>query len=138
MVRSGCRADAKPDGHYFSSGSGAGLWFGDIDDLWKMGKPVGHGGPWLRSSVKVNEPSDPYLMDGYDRKSLELSHDAPAVVNFTLEVDIAANGGWLPLRSFAVPAGQTVTYAFPEGYSAHWLRLRADAACKATAQLRYE
>lgn len=138
MVLSGCRADAKPDGHYFRSGSGAGLWFGDIDDLWKMGKPVGHGGPWLRSSVKVDEPSDPYLMDGYDRKSLELSHDAPAVVNFTLEVDVAANGAWLPLRSFAVAAGQTLKYTFPDGYSAHWVRLRADAACTATAQLHYE
>jgi hypothetical protein len=138
MVLSGCRADSKPDGHYFSSGSGAGLWFGDIDDLWKMGKPVGHGGPWLRSSVKANEPSDPYLMDGYDRKTLELSHDAPAVVTFTLEVDVAANGGWLPLRTFTVAAGQTVKYAFPEGYCAHWLRLRADAACKATAKLHYE
>lgn len=138
MVLSGCRADAKPDGHYFSSGSGAGLWFGDVDDLWKMGKPVGHGGPWLRSPVKVNEPSDPYLMDGYDRKRLELSHDAPAVVTFTLEVDIAASGVWLPLRSFTVDAGQTETYAFPDGYSAHWVRLRADVACKATAQLRYE
>jgi hypothetical protein len=77
-------------------------------------------------------------MDGYDRKSLELSHDAPAAVTFTLEVDVAASNTWLPLRSFAVAAGQTVTYAFPDGYSAHWVRLRGDASCTATAQLHYE
>lgn len=138
LVLSGCLADSKPDGHYFQADGGAGLWFGDIDDLWKMGKPAGYGGPWRRSQVKADEPSDPYLMDGYDRKSLELSHDAPAVVTFTLEVDVAANGAWLPLRSFPVPAGQAVTYTFPDGYSAHWLRLRADTSCQATAQLRYE
>ena len=24
----------------------SGLWFGNIDDLWGMGKPSGWGGPW--------------------------------------------------------------------------------------------
>jgi len=24
----------------------AAVWAGVIDDLWKMGKPAGHGGPW--------------------------------------------------------------------------------------------
>ena len=83
-VLAGTRADAKPDGHYFAAapesgnqGGGPGLWFGDIDDLWRLGKPRGRGGPWTGTAVRPDEPSDPYLMAGYDRKSLELSHDAP-------------------------------------------------------------
>src|SRR5690606_22588779 len=30
------------------------IWAGVIDDLWKLGKPVGKGGPWKDSAVKAN------------------------------------------------------------------------------------
>ena len=79
LVLAGCRTDAKPDGHYFAApDASAGLWFGDIDDLWKMGKPRGVGGPWKDTAVEPGQPSDPYLMAGYDRKTLTVSHDAPS------------------------------------------------------------
>jgi len=42
------------------------VWAGVIDDLWKLGKPTGHGGPWKNTSVKANDPSDPYLIGFYD------------------------------------------------------------------------
>ena len=135
---SGCLADAKADGHYFAAKDGPGLWFGDIDDLWKMGKPRGHGGPWLNSPVMPATPSDPYLMAGYDRKSVELSHDNATTVRILLEVDVAANGQWMPFKSFDVPAGQTVKYEFPAGYSAHWVRATADASCRATVRFDYQ
>ena len=139
LVLAGTKPDAKPDGHYFAGGDyGVGLWFGDIDDLWKLGKPVGKGGPWLDAAVERDEPSDPYLMAGYDRKTLELSHDADGPVRVTVEVDTAADGAWHPFRTFDVPPGKKVTFEFPAGYSAQWLRVRADKACKATAQLTYE
>jgi len=141
LVLAGTRADAKPDGHYFPATADAGapgLWFGDIDDLWKLGKPRGRGGPWLRTAVEANQPSDPYLMLGYDRKTATLSHDAPSPVQITLEVDPAGTGQWLPFRTIEVPAGQPMTFAFPAGYSAHWVRAKAGAACRASVQFVYE
>ena len=36
---SGTKNNAVPDGHYFPSQQGNGLWFGAIDELWKLGKP---------------------------------------------------------------------------------------------------
>lgn len=30
----------------------AAVWAGVIDDLWKMGKPVGEGGPWKNDRIK--------------------------------------------------------------------------------------
>ncbi len=46
LVLGGVQADAKEDGHVFvSSDPKPDLWFGGIDDLWKLGKPVGDGGP---------------------------------------------------------------------------------------------
>ncbi len=137
LVLSGAKAPAKPDGHCFAGEDARGLWFGAIDDLWKLGKPVGRGGPWHETAVKAGETSDPYLMTGYDRKTLRLSHDADVPVTFTLEADIS-HENYRPVERIGVPAGKTVTWRFPDGYHAHWARLTADKACRATATFIYE
>lgn len=138
LVLTGTRADAKPDGHYFGSDDGkAGVWFGDVDDLWRMGPPVGMGGPWKDSAVTANEPSDAYLMSGYDHKVLELSHDQKQPLTFTVQVDFLANGTWSDYAKFTVKVGEHFTHTFPAGYSAHWVRLVADHAAKATATFTY-
>ncbi|NLF39067.1 hypothetical protein GX586_06450, partial [bacterium] len=102
LVMSGTRPGARPDGHYFGDGA-CGLWFGQIDDVWKLGKPVGTGGPWRNTPVLAARPSDPYLMIGYDSKSLEVSHDAPHAVTFNVEVDVIGTGSdWLPYATLTV------------------------------------
>lgn len=136
LVLAGAVGQRDADRHTF--GGLHSVWLGDIDDLWKLGKPMGHGGPWLKSAVRPGEPSDPYLMAGYDRKSLELSHDSRKPVHFVLEVDFLADGSWHTYHDFEVAPDQTIHYDFPAGYSAHWVRLRCDTACNATAQLVYE
>ena len=138
LVLAGTSTKAKADDHLYRSADGeAGLWFGDVDDLWRMGAPRGMGGPWKDTAVTANTPSDPYLMTGYDAKALELSHDAAGPVVFTVEVDFLADDSWSEYARFTVPAGQTFKHVFPAGYSAHWVRLRADHAAKATATFTY-
>lgn len=139
LVLAGCKADAKPDGHYFAAvDAPVGLWFGDIDDLWKFGKPVGVGGPWRETAVEGGKPSEPYLMAGYDRKRVALRHDAAEEVAFKLLVDVAGDGNWLPYATLRVPAGEEVEHVFPTGYAAHWVCVEVDRACKATATFTYE
>ncbi len=138
LVLSGVRADAANDGHVFRAApDGPALWFGAIDDLWKLGAPCGVGGPWLDSPVQANEPSDPYLMASYDQKTLTLSHDAPQPVEFTAEIDFYASGQWHAYQHFTVAPGQAFNHVFPAGYSAHWIRFVAHTHCRASAQLRY-
>ncbi len=139
IALAGTRAEARPDGHYFASDDGAvGLWFGDVDDLWKLGKPRGRGGPWLETRVEPDEPSDPYLMTGYDRKRLTLWHDAAEPVRFVVEVDFIRDGSWHEYAAFEVEPGRRFEHEFPRGYSAHWVRLRADRPCRASAVFDYE
>ncbi len=144
MVIAGTAVDADDAAPHFvrSEDGKTGLWFGDIDDIWKMGKPRGVGGPWRDTPVKAGEASDPYLMTGYDHKGVALSHDADETVTFTLEVDVfgAINTPetYFTYEEIAAPAGETVTHVFPEGFAAHWIRLRADADCKATATFTYD
>ena len=137
LVISGTKTNAQPDGHYFAGKSAGGLWMGKIDDLWKLGKPVGRGGPWQRTRVRAGQPSDPYLMTGYDKKRLELAHDAATKVSFTLEVDFS-HCGFACYQKIAVPDGKKVVYQFPAGFHAHWARLTTDKDCAATATFVYE
>jgi len=138
LVLAGVAEGAATNGHVFASADGAAaLWFGDVDDLWRLGPPRGEGGPWLRTAVSAGVPSDPYLMAGYEHKTLRLAHGNAAMVTFTVEVDVAANNVWSVYRVFAVAPGETATHVFPDDYSAHWVRVTADAACEATALLSY-
>ena len=50
----------------------SGFWFGNIDDLWSFGKPKGIGGPWYETPVKAGQASDPYLMNGFDQKTVHI------------------------------------------------------------------
>ena len=137
LVLAGVRPEARPDEHVFRQGED-GLWFGAIDDLWKLGKPVGIGGPWFETQVRPGEPSDPYLMTGFDRKTLTLRHDSSESVRFVLEVDFLAIGSWFRYRTLEVSPGQEEVFAFPEGFSAHWARLVPERKCKATASFVFE
>jgi hypothetical protein len=138
LVMSGCRRGARPDGRCFvDEATGAGLWFGMIDELWRLGKPVGRGGPWLETPAEAGVPSDPYLMTGYDRKRLEVTHDAREAVVFTIEVDFD-HAGWRRFGELSVGAGERETFEFPQGYSAHWVRLTPSRDCTATAVFTYE
>jgi hypothetical protein len=125
--------------HIIGSGDGAvALWVGVVDDLWRLGRPAGEGGPWKESAVKARQPSDPYLMTGYERKTLTLSHQSPQPVRMHVQVDLAGTGEWVTYAAIDVPAGQKVERAFPVGYDAYWLRVIADMDTTATAWLVYE
>ena len=135
MVISGTKKNAENDGHYFSpKKNSAGLWFGAVDDIWKLGQPVGHEGPWKNRDVKAGEYSLPYLMTGYDKKKVELNSNRD--VTISLEIDFDHNG-WYLYKTFEVTPRKTVVHQFPDGYSAHWIRAIVDKDTKATVQFLY-
>lgn len=143
----GCRSDLQEEGEHFriSDDGKAGLWLGDYDDLWKLGKPVGAGGPWKDTNVLADIPSDPYLMTGYDRKEVQISHNAPVSVSFTYEICVILNliavsdefSIWNTYETITVAPGERKVFNFPEGFSAHWVRLVADKDCSASAIFTY-
>jgi hypothetical protein len=139
FVMTGLAADAPAtNAHILRSADGqAAVWAGAVDDLWRLGKPVGVGGPWKDTAVVAGAPSDPYLLTGYDRKELALSHTGTTPVRIRVEVDLTGTGQWVNYRTFEVPAGQTVTHAFPAAYQAYWLRTVAESPTTATAWLTY-
>ena len=115
----------------------SGLWFGNIDALWQMGKPTGWGGPWWEDDVQADTPSDPYLMTGFDKKVLHLTHKADKAVVFSVEVDFLGNGSWAPYAAFTVPPKGYHHHEFPDAFAAHWVRVISNTACRATAYFIY-
>jgi len=113
------------------------LWFGKTEDLWSFGKPAGWGGPWRGTRVHPGEPSDPYLMTGFDKKVLHLVQESDRKVKITVEVDFLGDGTYHPYAEIEVPPGRYVHHEFPAGFSAHWVRLAADGECTATAWFVY-
>jgi len=129
---------AKSNPHIvFSEDGKAAVWAGVIDDIWKMGKPVGHGGPLFDTPVKAGVPSDPFLIGFYDRRDMSLSHKSSGNVVFTVEVDPTGDGQWFEYARYEIAAGQTFEHRFPAAFQARWIRVTTDTDTKATALFEY-
>lgn len=138
LILTGIDQGAKNPRIIRSADGKAAVWAGVIDDLWKMGKPVGKGGPWSSSPIKAGEPSDPYLIGFYDQRDLQLSHKGNAPVTFTIEMDPVGNGVWMKYKEVTVKPGETFRHHFPDGIQARWIRFTGNSDCEASAILEYK
>lgn len=116
----------------------AAVWTGVIDDLWKMGKPTGKGGPWFNTAVNAGMASDPYLFGGYDKRSVALSHQSSSTIDFIIQLDATGDGVWYDYKTIAVPAGKTNVYQFPDQVQSKWIRIVANQSTRVTAQFDYK
>jgi len=138
LVISGLSAEAGTDNpHIVRSDDGkVAVWCGTIDDLWSLGNVRGVGGPWKATAVEAGVPSDPYLMTGYDKKSLTLSHTASETVAFRIELDVAGNADWGTWKTVSVAPNSDEKLDVP--LDAYWARLVPDKSVTATATFVYE
>lgn len=125
--------------HIIVSGDGsAAVWAGVIDDLWKLGKPVGSGGPWVDSDVSAGEISDPYLIGFYDDRTLNISHKSNSEEVIIAQVDPTGDGTWFEYARFPVSAGESFAHRFPDSFQARWIRFTSERGCVVTTWLEYK
>jgi hypothetical protein len=115
----------------------SGLWFGNIDELWGMGKPKGIGGPWYHSKLKAGAISDPYLMNGFDQKTVHISNHSNQDVEVSLEVDYLSDDSWHLYKTIKIPANGYQYHVFENGFSAQWIRAKVNKAAEVTVQFIY-
>ena len=77
------------------------------------------------------------LTDRRHLGKIDLAKSAPAAVTFTVEVDFQGIGRWHVYRAITVPPGGYAHHEFPDGFSAHWVRVTSASDCTATAQFPY-
>jgi len=134
LVMTGVAPGAEGD-RVARSSDGSALWLGVIDDLWQMGRPRGAGGPWKDAEVRAGEASDPYLLSGYQSRSVTVGTAQAAEI--ALEVDLDGTGVWVTWARVRCEPGRPRTLAIPDSLGAYWIRARADRATSATVQLDY-
>jgi len=134
LVLGGNQVSSIFDHNTVTGQSQAGLWLGKTDDLWNFGKPQGWGGPWHMDEVTIGQPSDPYLMTGFDKKALHFRVEGcSSQVSLQIEVDFTGSANhvgkglftmpWSLYNTISVESPSCYTYhVFPEGFSAHWVR----------------
>ncbi|HYW94810.1 MAG TPA: hypothetical protein VE870_04430 [Bacteroidales bacterium] len=117
----------------------SGLLFQNIDDLWHYGKPSGWGAVWMKDTVRTGETSDPFLMNGFDKKSLHIKKYDNKPITVTIEVDFRGDGTWSAYKDIRLSDNDYTQYIFPDGFSAQWVRLKIEASKDAvvTAQFDY-
>ena len=140
LILTGVKAESAANPHLIRSEDGkAAVWAGAIDDLWKLGKPVGFGGPWKNTELKGGSTSDAYLFAGYDKRSLTISQKSGSPVRFWVEIDPTGDGHWTQYSGPVIVApDQAETMEFPAWLQGRWIRVVAEQACTVTAQLKYE
>jgi hypothetical protein len=110
------------------------LWFtyGETPD--QLGPVLGRGGVWLDDPVQAGQWSDPFLIAGFARRSLFLSHGSESTIRFDLETDPDGKGNWQPLRQIMVSGKGGVWTELGAEILGEWIRIRSDRDCpKATA-----
>ena len=140
LVLSGINPSAEKNIRHIirSADNQAAVWVGAADDLWKLGKPRGHGGPWKNSLVKANEPSDPYIITGYDKKKITLENHSDTNNAVIMECDVAGDGRFSFYETFNLIPHQTLEVQLPEWLNAYWVRFTPSNDGKMTVQLTYE
>jgi len=139
IVMTGLSINPEKNEHIFQSDNKkCSVWAGAIDDLWKLGKPVGHGGPWINTKVEANTPSDAYLFSTYDSKSLTLSHTSSESVTFKIEFDPTGDNSWITYKSVQVKSKEKLVIQLPKTVQARWIRFQTDKVTTATTWLEYK
>lgn len=113
------------------------LWFGGYEQLSEWGPASGYGAVWLKETVTADQPSEPYLMAGFDNRILHLKNHGNSVVTVTLEIDISGNNEWEPYQTLRLPAGVYQYHIFDTPLQAEWIRLKTDRSSQLTAAFHF-
>ncbi|MEQ8765336.1 MAG: hypothetical protein RL885_15480 [Planctomycetota bacterium] len=139
LVMSGVRHDAPASDHIVRAGDRGALWLGNVDDLWRLGKPRGAVTPWLDTDVSAGTASEAILLYGYDRKHLEVRWAEGTTGELGIEIDVTGQERWLRLSSHDLPASGSLAFELPQALAGRWLRFVADTELSdVTLRLRYD
>src|SRR5690606_36039728 len=100
------------------------FWFSSWQGLHECGRPAGWGGPWLADDVVAGQPSDAYLLAGFEKRVLHLAHQSPTPVEFILEAGSGTADSWKQFQTIEVSANGYRFVLLDRDRKEPWIRLR--------------
>ncbi|MCU6709022.1 hypothetical protein M6D81_09850 [Paenibacillus sp. J5C_2022] len=113
------------------------LMFEKYENLKHGHQPFGWGGVWMEEAVKANASSEPFLLAGYKKRVLHLSHTEKHEVAFQLEMDREGNGEWEYFDNVKVSDNGYKYYVIPEEIEGEWVRIRVEQDVQAATAFFY-
>ena len=115
------------------------LWFTALDAPDKLGPAIGRGSVWVDEPVLAGVPSDPFLLAGFAKRAVFLSHDGVSAMTFSLEIDERGDGQWKAWRDVALKAHESSRWVeIPATVGGAWIRVKADRnLTKASVTFQY-
>ena len=115
------------------------LWFTALDAPDKLGPAIGRGSVWVDEPVQAGVPSDPFLLAGFAKRSVFLSHDCVSTTTFSLEIDERGTGEWRAWRDVTLKSGESSAWLeIPAAHPGAWIRAKADRdIAKASVTFQY-
>ena len=105
--------------------SNSSLWFVDPNEFDTFGPAIGRGAVWQGEDVKKGAVSDPYMLAGFDKRTLYVSSKTRFA--FDIEVDDKGDGNWrrVDWGGASSAAGHQVVIVPLELEKGEWVRLVA-------------
>lgn len=130
---------SKENKHFIKSDDGAiSIWAGAVDDLWKLGKARGSGGPWTKALVSKGDISDPYLFGGFDQRHISLQNHSEERMIIRIEIDPTGSNDWFDYKTLEIAAGDRFEFSFPEDISGKWIRFISETSGQISTELIYK
>jgi hypothetical protein len=129
---------AKPGAHVVTSTDGtAAVWLGVVDDLWKLGRPVGKAKIGLSVRDAGIWTSDPVLANGFGDIEIacQVSGGRGGVV--FVDADISGDGTWVSIGRIQVMPGAKGHAHIDKRLHPYWLRIRTAPGTDAIADFTF-
>lgn len=129
---------AKPGAHVVTStDANAAVWLGVVDDLWKLGRPVGKAKTGLNNRDAGIWTSDPILANGFGDIEItcQISGGLGGVV--FVDADISGNNTWIGVCRIQVMPGSKGHAAIDKRLHPYWVRIRTAPGTDAIADFTF-
>ncbi len=129
---------AKPGEHIVTSKDGAAaVWLGVVDDIWKLGRPVGRAQIGLTVRNAGMWTSDPVLANGFGDVFItcRVSGGLGGVV--FVDADISGDGTWVGVSRILVLPGARGHAKIDKRLHPYWLRIRTAPGTDAIADITF-
>ncbi len=92
---------------------------------------------WLSKELKAGETSKPFVIAGWNIRTVWIHNKGKMPVNFTFEIDIKGNNEWIDYHTYNFPTGYSNFLTFVPAVRAKQMRVKVDQQTKATVEFTF-